>query len=737
MATAVREIVTLRNTRLCQAMRALLAIPSRHFLFLTGVIVVGGTTTTTTNAAAEAIPLSSNCGVVDYWFIFPPSSASQSPKVYRAHDILNVTYRSSLINPTPSLWCGERQGRGGAAAPRKASLKFRTSDASYRTGSFSVALNFNSDLPCWFELAESDEPSIDCGDANRSDSFLVLPASSPLPPPSLPLPPPPPPPPPLPLAVRQDTTTAGATIATTASSSPSVGPAATGDQPRGGGGQNNLSPGAKAAIGISVTLTVLSIVAMALFLHLRNRRRKGRDTELAGAIIDHERRSGRKGPEKRHGAPSVAASEEPLYPEIIQPVFDGFPGSMGYDDVRSLNSSLVNSHSPISGPDSPTSSNNGGFWGGSGHGRSTERDELVAARLKAQAHTAVPSVVSYGPNPVTPTLTPRPSSRVELNKRAASNSPDSIEAIPHVPHIPVSIPDYLPDFASYSIPPPSSVPSPPRKLAAPIVVSYGPNPVTPTPIVVSPTVPPDDAVISRQIQQAAAAQGGGQLQNNINFNNNHNNFNNSINTYDNNNSSSHNDNNNDNHPYRHERQFSFEAESPLLGTSHMGPLPPYASTADFEAMEKGAVRKLAEPQAEAELPPTKDGFYHGYGAALDVIEYELPGAAPQNEPQLPFQTYKPHPSGNSSGNVGGYREVDEQKFLLSDLLNEEDIRRLKEEKAKQKAERERRAKEARERGEEFDLGETMGQARERERESGRNGFLGTGMGYGMGYGMGS
>lgn len=460
---------------------------------------------------------------------------------------------------------------------------------------------------------------------------------------------------------------------------------------------------------------------MALFLHLRNRRRKVRDTELAGAIIDHERRSGRKGPEKRHGAPSVAASEEPLYPEIIQPVFDGFPGSMGYDDVRSLHSSLINSHSPISGPDSPTSLNNGGFWGGNNHGRSTERDELAAARLKAKAHTTVPSVVSYGPNPVTPTLTPRPSSRVELNKRAASNSPDSIEAIPHVPYIPVSIPDYIPDYASYSIPPPSSIPSPPRKPAAPIVVSYGPNRVTPTPLVVSPTVPPDEAVISRHFQEAAAAQGGAQLQNNNSSSNNN------IN----------NNNNNDNHPYHHERQFSWEADSPLLGASHMGPLPPYASTADFEAMEKGAVRKLAEPQAEAELPPTKDGFYHGYGAAPDVIEYELPGAAPQNEPQFPFQPYKPHPAGNSSGNVGGYREIDEQKFLLSDLLNEEDIRKLKEEKAKQKAERERKAKEARERGEEeVDLGETMGQARERERESGRDGFLGT-RSAGMGYGMGS
>ncbi|KAK4169493.1 hypothetical protein QBC43DRAFT_63224 [Cladorrhinum sp. PSN259] len=662
MATAsTRKSVTLplpRKTRLGQAMR-------RVNFVLTGPLE--NTTTT-------------NCGVA---FLFLRLVQ------HRDTDTVEVTYRSSLTNLTLSLWCGA--AGGDPDEPRKASLKYRSNHAIPRAGSIEVKLDFLSNVPCWFELTSKEDEdgtsaTNDCGDANTSDTFLVLPPIDDSTTSSLTA-----------LKVRQD----DAGTPTTASSS--TGPTATAGDSRGGGGGNSsggLGAGAKAAIGVSITIVILSIVAMSAFLFLR-RRRKGQETELAGAIIDHDRRSRRKGPEKRNNsAHSIASgeSEEPLYPPIIQPVFDGFPGSMGYDDVRSLHSSLTNSHSPIHGPDSPTSLNNGGFWGT--QGRSLEREELQAARLKAQKHTTVPTVVSYGPNPVTPTLTPRPSSRADLNKRAASNSPDSIEAIPHVPHIPVSIPDYIPDYANYSIPPPHSTPSPPRKPAAPVVVSYGPNRVTPTPVVVSPTVPPDDAMISRRFQEAGAAGGGiGSQQNNM--------MNDS--------------------PYRHERQFSWEAESPLLGASHMGPLPPYASTADFEAMEKGAVRKLAEPQAEAELPPTKDGFYHGYGAP-DVVEYELPGAAPQNEPQLPFQPYKPRPhpptGTSSSGNVGGYGEIEEQKFLLSDLLSDTDIRKLKEEKAKQKEKREREMREAKERGEEYDFGETMGEARARARQREReaNGF---------------
>lgn len=382
--------------------------------------------------------------------------------------------------------------------------------------------------------------------------------------------------------------------------------------------EDSISTGAKAALGIGVALSCIAIGAMAAFLYFR-RRRRGQDAELAGAIIDHDRRHGRKGPEKRNGGSSVTSgrSDEPLCP--IQPVFDGFPGSMGYDDVRSLHSTL-NSHSP--GP-SPTGSNNGGFWG---QERSIEREELLAARLRSKLLTSGPTVVSYGPNPVTPTLITHTNSR-DIQTPTSSGT--------EMPMMPFS------DYTSYSIPPPAAMPdphpSPPKKPAVPIVVSYGPNKVTPTPLVHSPTVPPDESIVNRRFMEAAAAAPPA---------------------------------------VAHERQFSWEAESPLLGASFMGPLPPYASTADFEAMEKGAVRKLAEPQAEAELPPTKDGFYH---YTSDTVEYELPGAAPQKEPQLPFNPYKAHAQAGPSG--GRHREIDEQKFLLSDA----EITKMRAEKAKARA----------------------------------------------------
>lgn len=131
-------------------------------------------------------------------------------------------------------------------------------------------------------------------------------------------------------------------------------------------------------------------------------------------------------------------------------------------------------------------------------------------------------------------------------------------------------------------------------------------------------------------------------------------------------------------------------------------------------MAKGAVRQITEPQAQAELPPTKDGFYHD---GTHFVEYELPGAAPQNEPQLPHRQYKPHvnqaPGASSSGNVNGYAEIDEQKFLLSDLLSDKEIARMREQKAIQKAKRLQEEQEARERGEEYDPGETMGASRAR------------------------
>jgi hypothetical protein len=407
-------------------------------------------------------------------------------------------------------------------------------------------------------------------------------------------------------------------------------------------------------------------------------------------MLDHDPRLGRRAPErKRKGASSDTSgqSDEPLCP--IQPVFDGFPGSMGYDDVRSLHST-IHSHSPTGGAQSPTHSYGSNPWT---YERSIEREELTAARLKSQLHPSSATVVSYGPNPVTPTLTPRLTPRVNVSSVVTPVSPIGTDGVPYVPTL--SLSDYSDYNNSYTKP--DTKPSPPRQPPVPIVVSYGPNKVTPTPVVFSPTVPPDEMLVSRRLAEAAHTATGPGIGAPL------------------------------------ERQFSWEADSSLLGASSMGPLPPYASTEDFEAMEKGAVRKLAEPQAEAELPPTKDGFYH---YTSDVVEYELPGAAPQREPQLPFRPYhnavQHHPLAGGVGGAGGngaaggpssssgvagragFREIDEQKFLLSD----EEIARLRVEKAKiragmaaKAAQEQQQQQQQRQQGESYDLGEPMERVR--------------------------
>ena len=417
---------------------------------------------------------------------------------------------------------------------------------------------------------------------------------------------------------------------------------------------DSFSAGAKAALGVGVALICIAIGAMAAFLYFR-RRRRSPDAELSGGMLDGDRRTGRRGPEKNkrndRSSDTSSRADEPLCP--IQPVFDGFPGSMGYDDVRSLHSSL-NSHSP--GGQSPTQSHasTSHVWT---YDRSIEREELTAARLKSQLLQPTQTVVSYGPNPVTPTLTPRVAPR--LTTTTAPNPSTS----PLTPNDTAGMLDYT-DYTSY--PALDHKPSPPRASAPPIVVSYGPNKVTPTPLVVSPTVPPDDALVNRQQQQQHQHPHSA-------------------------------------HPYshQHERQFSWEADSPLLGLGpvggpSMGPLPPYATTEDWEAMEKGAVRKLAEPLAQAELPPTKDGFYH---YSSDVVEYELPVPEGSGSHNRGGGYHQQHGYGQGWGG-GGFpraagREIDEQKFLLDD----EGMRVLREQKARiraaaaAKAEAERRARE--------------------------------------------
>ncbi|KAK0630845.1 hypothetical protein B0T17DRAFT_590236 [Bombardia bombarda] len=590
MATAQRRGTALRISGLASLVRALiltvLTLPS---LLTTGI--------------ANAL-----CGAS---FLFP----TQGLQFYYL-DTINVTYLSSFSDPILSLSCGQP----GQAAIKK----FEVNHATPFDASVLVYINFLSNDPCWFSLVRDRAT---CEDT--TDSFVLVPRER---------------------SLDSTPTTIGllsstaAVIPTSTSTTSSLSSTPTAvlatatsevvvdtvgsEDPSHGG--DHLGLGAKIGLGIGIALTCIIASAMAAFLFLRRRRRHHQDSALAGAIIDHDRRHGRKGPEKppsRTLSSSVTSggSQEPLtHLQPIQPVFDGFPGSMGYDDVRSIHSSTY-PHSPA-GPHSPTLSNNGGFWGSE---RSSGRDELSAARLHSQP--MIPT--SYGPNPVTPTLTPRPSSRVELNVRAGLVSRSSREEIAAMPAI-------MPDYISYSIPPPEAFrdpsPSPPRKAAPPIVVSYGPNRVTPTPAVTTPTVPPDDAIVKRQTE--AVAQ----------------------------------------HNTSHDRRYSWDADEPMM-PSTMGPLPPYASMDDFNAMEKGAIRKLAEPQAQAELPPTKDGFYH---YASDFVEYELPGAAPEHEPQLPFQPhpYKRHPTAGPSGG-NGWREIDEQKFLLSDV----EMAKLREQKMKVRA----------------------------------------------------
>ncbi|AEO58154.1 hypothetical protein MYCTH_2062582 [Thermothelomyces thermophilus ATCC 42464] len=589
MATAKRTITTLRNSQRRQTLAILLfALPSLP-----------------SPAAGVA---SADCGAT---FLFPTLGLT-----FFYLDTIAVTYRSNIANPTLSCWCG---------VPGRATPKITNNNVSPFNGSVPVTLTVLSDDPCWFELRSS---SGEC--RHTSETFHLSPKQR---------------------TVGEDD---GSSPRSTASPDPALRPSPTTSHPearaagavvsqqrRSSSTEDSFSIGAKAALGVGIALICIAIGAMAAFLYFR-RRRRAPDAEVTGGMLSHSRR-GRKGAEKkRAGASSEASghSDEPLCP--IQPVFDGFPGSMGYEDVRSLHSN-TQSHSTTHSysPQSPAYSQTGGFWT---QERSIEREELTAARLKSQLQPSGPTVVSYGPNPVTPTLTPRVSPRPSVPTATTPMSSGSIEQVPgHVPMMPIPSSDYA-DYTNYSIPPPAPLPmstpepkpSPPRPQAAgPTVVSYGPNRVTPTPKIVLPTVPPDESIVNRRFQEAAAKSSAA--------------------------------------PHHHERQFSWEADSPLLGASSMGPLPPYATTEDFEAMEKGAVRKLAEPQADAELPPTKDGFYH---YTTDTVEYELPGAAPQHEPQLPFRPYEQQlqqhlqqhlQHGRGHGGPPGAREIDEQKFLLDDV----------------------------------------------------------------------
>ncbi|KAL2164029.1 hypothetical protein VTH06DRAFT_3243 [Thermothelomyces fergusii] len=581
MATAKRTNATLRNSHRRQTLAILL------LALLTLPIPVAGVA-------------SADCGAT---FLFPTPGLT-----FFYLDTIAVTYRSDIADPTLSCWCG---------VPGRATPRITNNNVSPFNGSVSVTLNVLSDDPCWFELRSS---SGDC--RHTSETFHLSPrqrivgdgdGSSPR---TITAPDP---------AVRLSRT-----VSRRGASAPGAE-----EQPRRRSPEDNLSIGAKAALGIVIALFCIAIGAMAAFLYFR-RRRRAPDGEVTDGMLGNGRR-GKKGPEKkRAGARSEASgnSDEPLW--TIQPVTDGFPGSMGYEDVRSLHSH-AHTHSTRSySPQTPTYGQTGGFWT---HERCIEREELTAARLKSQLNTSGPLVVSYGPNPVTPTPMSRVSPPPNVPPATTAVSSGSIEQAPgHVPMMPLPSSDYT-GANNYSIPPPAPLPMPTpepkpsssrRPAAVPAIVSYGPNRVTPTPKIGSSTVPPDESIVNRRIQEAAASSLAAQ---------------------------------------HHERQLPWEADPALLDAPSMGPLPPYASTEEFEAMEKGAVRKLAEPRADAELPPTKDGFYH---YTTDTVEYELPGAAPQHEPQLPFRPYQQHLQhhlqyGCAPGGPPRPPEIEEQKFLLDDV----------------------------------------------------------------------
>lgn len=356
-----------------------------------------------------------------------------------------------------------------------------------------------------------------------------------------------------------------------------------------GKASRGLSTAAKAGIGVAIGGATIAAIAMFTCFYLRRRRRSGDPTSNGRG-----RRERREKPLTKSGRPDDDRSQ-------IQPVLDGFPGSTGYDDVPSMDSSgRLHSTAWPHSPHSPTPSSGGRFYW-------TDREELLAARMNT------PSLASYSPSPGTVSSVPRPNSLP--SEPPGSVAPDSRDG---------SV------FAAANIPPDAR----PKPSNGHVIISYGPNRVTPTPAIARSTMPPDGAVLTQvpdlpvlpmtpppttttqptqQPSQPAPR------------------------TF-------------------HERKFSWDPHNDPA--TAILPLPPYASVADFHAMEKGAIRTMAEPEARAELPPTKDGYYH-FGD--DAIEYELPADAVRHDAQLPYKLYR----NRADGKPG--RELEEQKFLLSDV----------------------------------------------------------------------
>ncbi|KAL1852505.1 hypothetical protein VTK73DRAFT_9179 [Phialemonium thermophilum] len=332
------------------------------------------------------------------------------------------------------------------------------------------------------------------------------------------------------------------------------------DPPPDSGRGAKMTPATAAAMAVAVSCACLVIAGAALCFYLYYRRRR---QEREGRIYGYRQDGSWKA--------WIRLADEP---PRAQPLYDGLAG---YDD------------GPTSGSD------------GEPHLGSRAREELEAARLRSQS--LPPPIVSYGPNPVGRAAPLETSGALDRSPRSVS--PDSRDESMYMPS---SIKRHDGTMSASS--------------QSPWIVSYGPNPITPTPIVSkNTTVAVEDTMINQIPDHPAVPTAP-------------------------------------------------DPDKASVSTSPLPTLPPYASPADLSTMTQGAIRPMPPPPpATAELPPTKDGYYPLAYDGSD--EHELPGAAPQREPQLPHRLYGYQEPWSQLGDRGSTRarrrEVEEQKVLLDDL----------------------------------------------------------------------
>lgn len=513
-----------------------------------------------------------------------------------------------------------------------------------------VLADFKSPDPCWFDLRPDTG---DCGD--NSPPFTLFPDQR---------------------HQSESKTTIGLLASTsTRAASTSTGHSSGVENSPNDASNNELSSGAKAGIALSVVCVILILLGISAYLYFRRKK----EQQDKGVFGGHRKESVRFFGWAQSGGSNISSSSLQAL-QSVQPVYDGIPGSTGYDD----DARWIGSSAPSHSSHSLRSSSNQGYT-------ALERDELEVTRTKLDLEEArrreairirdVPgssSIVSYGPNPLIPSISPRPSTIIDTPTHTPIYPLHEPSIEDHyAPAVQKSPSAYLQDTApavqisgtarSYSqvsatcavlgaqsltVPAPqpdpmdyhgSNIPDqhPPRS-APSTVISYGPNRITPTPpFAVTPVGPPGTLPIaSQQHHNETTALPVLDLPCHP--------------------STSHEPPGpTDHNPDR----MSF---SKTMTPGIIQPLPPYASETDYHAMQKGAIRRLDEPKAAAELPPTKDGYYQDSDR---TYEYELQGTGLGGEPQ------RPH-------NVGIGRDMIEQKFLLGDA----DMSKLKEMKATKRAE---------------------------------------------------